>query len=294
MVGELQPRSLLIDDVGRRWPRLAPRLAHQSARPAAGAGAGDAIRHLGFVAVRLRADSIHIQFRPDLIARPALVELYYLLAQHRPASVALSYYVDDWRHEIRPGDIAVARIDELVACVRDEERVRFCARRRQLASLDGRAFEALRALIAQWRHGRRVGSIADMAERLDRMFAGCFALARQRSGSARLVIAEIGRGFPAFDPRWLDAVLGRAVDEAPDPAFGAWVGETYREVLAEKAPRLEDVEALVRMTDASIYHVRGRRMIAPFVGPENEPLLASVSVADSRVNLLVRTAEAST
>ncbi len=91
-----------------------------------------------------------------------------------------------------------------------------------------------------------------------------------RVGGARdtntspLVLTEIGDGFPDNMKDFLDASLGRRIDEQPDPIYARYCRDAYGTAADTEQPLLEEVDALLMLPGHGRVRRTYRRLILPF------------------------------
>src|SRR5262249_25110972 len=103
-------------------------------------------------------------------------------------------------------------------------------------------------------------------------------LLRQMRRSKRLVHERVPIGSQMMKPtQWLN-LLGRDLEELPDPAYGAWVHRAYTEVMASGRPQLDSVRATTRSLDGDKLRMRYDRLIMPWRASRSDIFVGAVSV----------------
>ena len=96
-----------------------------------------------------------------------------------------------------------------------------------------------------------------------------------------------GPGFRAtfLDDTWLSRSSGLRVEDQPDYYYGRWVAEAYRHTTHDRAPRLEDVDAIICTPRLGRSRVRYTRLIVPMQMPSGKPCLLGASLIDTGIDL---------
>ena len=212
---------------------------------------------------------------------PALASL----ASYRPgaaaaAEVIVVFYLGGWTKEfIRSGRDAAIRIGEIGAAAQHEGgRTPFVMARRRFEALLHGPRNALSDILDLWRNSERrfqpgVGEIVAKA------VGGRGLVIAPSPDRNRLIVRHCGDGFGFYQDRQFYAqAIGRDVTEQPDKAYGAWLAETYRAILADMQPQLADVDAIVRQPGREPHRSRYRRLILPWRDDDNQPMLTVTSL----------------
>lgn len=268
---------ILIDPDGRRTPSAVLAGQKNSARPAALAngtyvngGNGDAaaqvVRDLGFIEVAPLREGVQVRLRPLLVSGPAATQLFFSLADMKPARVVLVRFDDErqqWRHEIC-GDWrnAFERLDTLVFA--DGKLPNYVATEIDLAEITGPAGEGLHELHALWeRHRHRLDPIARGALRRLGLEATSVLVVAE-DAEERFVIRHLGERVDIYGRAWSTSAPGRDIEDQPDPVFAARMSANIRRAAALDRPLFHNVEAVVRRASRTSVQMSYRRLTLPW------------------------------
>jgi transcriptional regulator with XRE-family HTH domain len=138
-------------------------------------------------------------------------------------------------------------------------------------------FAPLRRLLTLWRQNRGrlpgefLGSIGELG------LTPRTILLRWHS-SGELVHEHVPTGLLWMRPcQWLH-LIGRDVEELPDPSYGAWAKRLYLEVLATGRPRLDAVHVLIPASNGATVHSLYDRLALPWIRTDRALFVSAVSI----------------
>src|SRR5215472_9370229 len=238
-------QDILVDRGGRVWspPVLARHYRYRY--PADTSLAVFAVRERGFIHVRRRTSGVQITLRAGKFTQRGLLAAILALEQ-RPARVLLSMFDGaHWTHELFASMASFAQLAEALAADKPfGPREPWIATRLSLDALAQPRLASLQPLVRLWEACR--GRLPEDFDRhiVDGGHEPRTILLRQMRRSKRLVHERVPVGSQMMNPaQWLN-LLGRDLEELPDPAYGAWAHCAYTEVMANGRPQLDSVRAL--------------------------------------------------
>ncbi len=235
-----------------------------------------AVRNLGFVRVRVVGANLRITLRPAFLTRPAFEAVAWQMSVQERERFVVEVAEEDSHFEIIPDlEDAVARVADLAGggvIIRPD----FFCEELSLDRLREHRRSRLQRLAKTWRalQGHLPDDWllpfrqCDLAERV--------VLVRMQTDQ-RGVVVLAGRGFTCFDPSWQTAVIGRDLEEQPDPGYGKRVADSYRLTHAIERPRLELVDAVIKVPGCPVRRSRYERLLLPWRSGA-EMFVSSVSV----------------
>jgi hypothetical protein len=276
----LAKQSVLIDDMGEAWP--APALAWRLPVPDGQRSFVDyAVEELGLICIRRQANGAAVALAVGRFNVTTLAGALVTIARMQPERILLSARDErGWSHRLFRTVAALgAHAEALLTGEPLDEDPSPRLLERGLEPLADWQFQPLWPLLDHWRSRR--GELSDVVLRTLQA-AGVFhrsVLVRQPAGSPRLVVVHSGAELRAQRPCEHLWAVGRDLEEMPDRAFGAWIGETYREAIAERRIRLQRVDATYRDSDARTCHEIYDRLIIPWHGAGADLHLLAVSLS---------------
>ena len=279
---------LVFDDRGEVWDGNSPELADGLNASIGGeALTGYAIRNLGFIAANVINESVRIRLRPAVVSQVALSALLYWLHDQPFHRVLLSFLDHDWSHElVRSRQDAAGRLLGRVKMNLEDRRGDFLNKERPLQALAQAS--PLRALLNAWSDCNGKYDRERLATLLDTAVNGRFVLVEANKASPSLYIKDVGSGFTAVGKYWLSRSIGLRVEDQPDYAYGKWIAEHYRHVLATGEPSLEEVDAVITWPENPRRSYRYRRLVVPFDGGPNSTMLLGATLVDPHIDLRVK------
>lgn len=272
---------LLIDDLGheRLWP--SAELAAEHDCPEAEFDFPDhAVRRLGYILVVERLGFLRICMRPLLVSNRAVAALCYLLAERRPRRAAISWFDDEWRHEVcGTSRMLFRRIAEILDGSLHRPRAEpFFATRRSLQAIlspRGHRFEPLLRLWLEGARSEDLKTVLQASGLWDRAM-----IAHRDAGSGEFFFRHSGSAIQLYGAAWADVAVGRRIADQPDPAYGAWIAESCRAVDDNGEARCELVHANVRGPHGRRRQFRYERLVLSWQAPAGGRTVVSVSAAD--------------
>jgi hypothetical protein len=127
--------------------------------------------------------------------------------------------------------------------------------------VDGELVAQNRAIVF-WRSlGGKMPLRLEAALRLARLDRDSAVIVPERG---RWVFAEVGDLFWFYSRLWRESAIGRAVEDQPDPGFGAWMRERLGDAVAAKAPLWFAGDALVRVPRHAAVQVSDELVFTPY------------------------------
>ncbi len=260
-------RGFLIDDRGRSWPdnswELAKRIGYQDPRRDI---VGYAIEECGFIHVRLQEGTVHVTLCERRFGLTCFTGAMLMLGRMQPSRIVLSALRADRAnapvsHVFMDLHEFCTHTEPLAAGKPIEIRHALLVEARGLHVLHYPSFAAARQITALWRQTR-----GEFSPDIDSALAAGgvrdrIIVARQLSRSERLVAERVGAGINFL--RGCD-IIGRDLDEQPDRSYGAWMAQTYAEVLRSRRVRVESCRAQIRTSTATTLRVAYDRVLIPW------------------------------
>lgn len=152
---------------------------------------------------------------------------------------------------------------------------------RPLSLIQRPAFDQLARLLDIWRSSRGhlpsdIGAIVASEGLQHRM-----VFVRQPRGSSRLIVEYLGAGIELFRPCESLLLVGRDIEDRPDPDYGIWVAKTYARVLADEMPALESARARIYAAPDRLIEGRYDRFLLPWFGAGGERFVLCISLTRS-------------
>lgn len=278
---------LLIDDQGDVWDGQSRQLRQSFDSPYSGGEFSDyAVANLGFIALNVYGGSCQLRLRPELVSERTYRALLEWLAHSNNERIVLTWLGDSWANELlRTGPNCLRRLDELVSNAQRAKPNDFLSRRLTPAELpEGSPF---REILENWAAlGGPRGQPALM--HLIQMSLGQrHLMVKPEAGAGKLVFHSFGTDLFADYDTWRTCAVGAPMEEMPDRSYGRLVAPSYYETLAENAPRVEEVDAIIRWPRNGRSRLRYKRLIVPLKHQDGSPLLVGGSVLDHRVDLRI-------
>jgi len=223
------------------------------------------IRNLGFVRLRATRSGVQITLRPRFLTRPAYEALVLQMVELDPDRFIVRIEDTPSRVEIIPGiEDAAARLADLASVGGDIARDEFYREELSLDRLrDNPRLSPLADLLRRWRRGRGILHGDLDAEFGDPALRGRAIVKRMIEGTAG-VYEYVGDGFPSYDATWRRAMLGQDARGQPDPRYSRHGAAGYVETHAAQMPRLELVDAVIKVPGCLTYRRRYERLLLPW------------------------------
>lgn len=258
--------DLIVDDNGRIW-RTGSRALLDSlhvAKPEADL-IQYVIRNLGFVRIHTTRSGVRITLRPRFLTKAAFEAVVFQMVTLEHERFVIEVADAPGIIEIVPGvEDAAARLADLASVGGNIRREDFHREEISLRRLHGNPrMSPLAGLLQRWRRSK--GNLrADLATEFgDPALLGRATVMRM-TGDSRGVIEYCGDGFTWSEASWRHAMVGHDASGHPDPQYGQnfWAG--YLETQRAQAPRLELIEALIRVPGYPARRSRYERLLLPW------------------------------
>ncbi len=275
---------LLIDDQGEVWDGQSRKLRQSFDSPYSGGEFSDyAVANLGFVALNIYGASCQIRLRPSVVSERAYRTLVGWLERSHNERVVLTHLDCNWSNELlRAGQSIQRRLDDLMAGAHRAKPNDFLSRRLTAEDLPA---GPLRDILENWPSlGVPAGQQALM-HLVGLALGQRHLMVKQGTGHEKLVFHSFGAELFSDYDTWRSCAVGAPIEEMPDRSYGRQVSPGYYDAMAENAPRVEEVDAIIRWPRDGRSRLRYKRLIVPLAGPADSPLLIGGSILDSRIDL---------
>ncbi|WP_343564768.1 hypothetical protein [Kiloniella sp. b19] len=105
------------------------------------------------------------------------------------------------------------------------------------------------------------------------------------AGYSEPKFVHIGSEIGVYGPEWPHIAVGHPVHEQPDPEYGTWVREAYRQVMETRRPQYLHVDACMTMKDGNRCHNRYRCLRLPWKSETGDLILMGTSVITPNVDI---------
>jgi hypothetical protein len=258
--------DVVVDETGRLWRTGSPDLLrHLNITRRDYDLANYLVRNLGFVRLRTRRSDARVLLQPRFLTKAAYESLIFLLVTQDPHRTVLQTIDTPERLEIIPDlEDAASRLADLAAQGGSILREDFF---REPLSFDRMRRNArlapIAALLRQW---QALGGV--LPANFDLVMGNPALLGRamvlQMGGSSRGIVEYVGDGFASFDATWRNRLLGHDPCNQPDPGYAMNAAYAYDETHRAQEPRLELVEAVIRVPGRRACRYRYERMLLPW------------------------------
>ena len=262
--------DLLIDQDGQPWLNGSIALRRRLGQPSLDIDlAGFVVRNMGHVRVRCREGMVRLTLRVGQMSFQTLEAVVRFLLTESWQRLVIER-VDDNRSLELFGQVeeAVARLKDLSApSVMAAQRDGFFNQELSLDRLSASGQESLRALMRLWRSKRGQLAPETILAMMPAPLKPRVTLTRMTAAGAprnRALVEHIGPGFSVFDACWALNIVGRDLEEQPDPAYGARSARAYHEVAQLGQPRLELVDAVIDVPGRPVRRSRYDRLMLPW------------------------------
>ena len=276
---------LLIDDQGQIWDGASRTLRSSFDSPYSGGEFSDyAVTNLGFIATNAYGGSCQIRLRPSFVAPEAMRSLLHWLNSGRIDRIVLSWLDKDWHHELlRSRDTAVARVAELLEAARRTQPNDFLAHEIKPGQLPENT--ALGILLRYWDRLSEPEGHASLMNLLNKALGNRYVLVQRDQATAKMVFREFGGGLFNHYEAWRANGVGVPLEDLPDHSYGRWIADAYDTAMANGAPRIADVDAIVKWPHVGRTRMRYRRVIVPYSDVQGENWILGGSIIDNRIDL---------
>ncbi len=260
------PVDLLLDDNGRVW-----QTGSQALLDSLHVGRRDydltqyLIRNLGFVRFRTLRSDARITLQPRFLTKAAYESLIQVMVEQDRDRTVIEIVDAPNRVEIIPGtEDAAARLADLATIGGKITRSDFYREELSFSRLSGAPRLApLAGMLRRWRRCR--GAIrTDLASVFGTPDLRGRAMVMRMTSDSHGIVEYFGDGFAWADADWRHSVLGNDPSGQPDPQYGQNVAAAYAETHIAQMPRLEFVEALIRVPGCPPRRSRYERLLLPW------------------------------
>ena len=239
----------------------------------------------GYAAIGMSRSGVVVRLRPATVTDAALASVLFQLADADHRRVAAEFFESGrWNCAIvgSEGAAAVSCLADAVAHRLPPDKQAVLRRPLRLASMPASCplLHAIRA----W-DGIDSNKMGDLEPLLHNALNGRYAWVERETRLSPLVLTEIGNGFPDNIKDFLDASLGRRIDEQPDPIYARYCREAYGTAADTEQPLLEEVDALLMLPGHGRVRRTYRRLILPFKPSLGRLRLLCASIEDGSIDL---------
>jgi hypothetical protein len=237
---------------------------------------GFAVRNLGFIEVLWEMPGrVRLRLHPDQLAPGALSSLKARLDTFGDATIVVEWLTRQWQDQEFAGAAgAVARIDDLVACV---GRTPYRATRQDIATLEKAGDHPLKLLLQKWRVSFNRFSESVMPFAMQHGIFSRMMIVGVRKSAPDPTFRYIGDGFATmYGESFTVNAIGEKIENQPDKAYGAWVRPFYAEVAQSGAPLFDVVDAILPKLARGPW-VRYQRLLLPWQTPSGEVFVTLAS-----------------
>jgi hypothetical protein len=235
-----------------------------------------AVRNLGYIRFEaIENILLEIQFHPIHVTRRAIAAAQERIAAAPPGIFRLRHLEEEWQTDLlmSPRQAAL-RLEEL--CRRAATPLpheRFIAHdlgpdRLLLDGTEGNP----RPLLQKWRTSFHRFDETVIPFAVKRGIASTTMLIGLKRGVPDPVFQYIGDAFWGFGRDFHLRAIGEKVQHQPDPSYGEWVVQFYREAAASWLPRYDYVEASIENSERGRLY-RYERLILPWSTPSGDAVL---------------------
>lgn len=276
---------LLIDDQGEIWSGDLTKLKSALDAPYAGGEFSEfVVLNLGFVALNLYGTSCQMRLRPSLMTPLTLRALLRWLQINRCERMVITSYESHWNNELVSTPVKIAsRIEALVSEARRVQPNDFLVDSLEAADLSDR--DPLGQILTHWPRLAQPSGQHELMRLLEDAIGDRYVAVKRDDILGRMVFHEVGDGLFWNYETWRTCAVGAPIEEQPDRQYGRWVSNAYRETSQILAPRIDNVDALVRWPHAGKTRLRYKRIIVPIKTPASGELLIGGSIMDSSIDL---------
>ena len=283
--------SLLIDSHGDVWSSKSREVRSAYDSPYSGGEFSTyAIKNLGFIHVYTFGTSCQVSFRPNVVSRTAIAAC--LEWTRRQGFVR---YVLDLRNCDARMDLLASHADLAKAIERVVSQQQSIAATDFLAEPQGKVLpppivNLLDALRDRPFDLSNLDQTRMLSVLVKETFGNRYLIARADENRSKLVFDKIGDGLFSPFADWRGSAIGTAIEALPDPAFGEWAANTYNRAIDEQTPIFDTVDAVVCWPRLGRVRLRYKRSVLPFVDSSGTPMLITGSVADTSIDLRIKSA----
>ena len=244
-----------------------------------------AVRYLGHIEVGVTSKGARVRLRPSIQARPALVQVLYVLAELRPRRIVLAHFDRAWHDEMMSGfQELVARIEDLIYGERSRHPdKRFHAEQRDLRSEREAIHLPFVILLEIW--SKRGGILpADITAPFRLAHCKGRTTLVDVTHEQRLLVSHRGRQLTHYGRAGWTGLLGQPVEAQPDPVYAQAASRGYIEVRDTGEPRIETCEAGISRADGQGRRSVYDRLLLPWRTGTGRIVVSGVSVLRGRTD----------
>jgi len=279
--------SYLVDDAGRIWDTGSSQLRSELDAFGVQNFPDYVIKNLGFIRLEGRGKSAMIWLRSQTVAPAALDRVVSWLTAEQIERVLVNTYENkSWQHQI----LAPARTGTYAALfnLRKDTSTGYEHRNRVLArpidavqlapeSPLSRALAMWHATGGDWRNLARVSGFGAAVQHRYTLF--------EIRGDRSFVLRGYGNGLPNCAKIWMEKTLNSCIYDHPDLSYIWLCVSSYREVVKNGRPELEEVDAVVSWPGAERQRRRYLRLLLPLSEEGRFIYLLSVTAEDTNIDL---------
>ena len=279
---------LLIDDQGEIWDGQSRKLRQSFGSPYSGGEFSDyAVANLGFVALNVYGGSCQVRLRPTVVSDRSSRTLQDWLNRTRNDRVVLTWLDGDWHNELlRAGPSCLRRIDELMSNAHRTMPNDFLSRKMTAEELP--AGSPLREILENWPSLSVASGQRALMNLVEQSLGQRHLSVKKSNDRGKLVFHSFGEELFSDYETWRTCAVGAPMEEMPDRTYGKLVAPGYYDTMAENAPRVEEVDAMIRWPHNGRARLRYKRLIVPLHTEPATPLLIGGSILDHRIDLRFR------
>lgn len=227
---------------------------------------GYLIRNMGFARFRIGRTAGRIVVQPRFLTKATFESLVHVMIQHEPARFVIETVDTPMPIEIFPDlEDAVSRLSDLSAVGGNVVRGDFSSEPLSLCRLKQNSrLLPLAALLHQWRVKNGVLGNNLSAELADPTLLGRTLMLRVSERGDEGIAEHVGDGFSWLSPQWRFSMLGQGVSGQPDPSYGKNAATAYGDTDRSQKPRLELVDAVIKIPGSPLRHARYQRLLLPW------------------------------
>jgi hypothetical protein len=239
----------------------------------------------GYAALGVSRNGAVVRLRPAKVSETALVCILYYLADLGGRRLAVDLFENGhWNCMILAGRKLATTSDFADLVARRLPIEKRAILRRALRPQSMPASCPLSQAIQAWssRGGNRM---PDLEPLLHQALKGRYAWVERETNTSPLVLNEIGDGFSENMKAYLQASVGRRIDEQPDPIYARYCRDAYGTAASTGEPLLEAVDVCLILPGQGEVRRTYRRLILPFQPKLGRLRLLCASIEDATVDL---------
>lgn len=244
------------------------------------------VRACGFALVRAEAQRLTLRLKPDIIRGATFAGLSYCLVDLPWRRAIAQLLVDNtYQTHFLPTSPsgAIEKLSLLVSgyCSLHKEGIL----RADRSLLDAAVHPQLLRIVQMWQSHAAFQLPSGLVDVVNSDAQGHYFIAKTSSRGDRLIMHDVGPGFPAHVQAVLRPGMGRRLEDQPDSTYGRYCAAAYGQVAASGRPSFEDVDAVMSPAHGPPIRRRYSRIILPFVTGPSEQTLLGVSIENNAVDL---------